>query len=83
VAIIDFLNNYLQSVINKFKEVVNMLTEWLEKNLEEPFFRAEMVKAQTDIVQDADLNLGTVKAMAFFGTVYMVFCVFWYAKYIV
>ncbi|KJS02103.1 MAG: hypothetical protein VR68_03490 [Peptococcaceae bacterium BRH_c4a] len=59
-----------------------MLTEWVEKNLEGPFFCAEMVKARINIAQGADLNLGTVKAMASFGAVYMVLCVFWYAEYI-
>ncbi|MFZ5647507.1 MAG: hypothetical protein ACOY30_07810 [Bacillota bacterium] len=59
-----------------------MLKEWLERNLQEPFFRAEMVKAGINVVERADQNLGTIKAMAFCGAIYMAFCVFWYAKYI-
>ncbi|MFZ5651709.1 MAG: hypothetical protein ACOY4I_12750 [Bacillota bacterium] len=59
-----------------------MLKEWLERNLQDPFFRAEMVKAGINVAEGADKNLGTVSAMAFFGAIYMAFCVFWYAKYI-
>lgn len=59
-----------------------MLKEWLERNLQYPFFRAEMVKAEINVAEGADQNLRTVSAMAFFGTIYMAFCVFWYAKYI-
>ena len=59
-----------------------MLGEWLEKNLQDPFFRAEMVKAQVNVVEGAERNLAGIKAMAVFGTVYMTFCVYWFAKYI-
>lgn len=60
-----------------------MLKEWLEKNLQEPFFLAEMVKAQTGLVRYEKAGLETVKALAIFGTVYMTFCAYWFAKYIV
>lgn len=60
-----------------------MLGEWLEKNLQDPFFRAEMVKAQVNVVEGAERNLAAIKAMAVFGAVYMTFCVYWFAKYIV
>lgn len=59
-----------------------MLKEWLERNLQDPFFRAEMVKTGINVAEGADQNLRTVSAMAFFGAIYMVFCVFWYAKHI-
>lgn len=57
-----------------------MLKEWMERNLQEPFLRAELLKAEAYASQGGQ-NLGTVKALAFFGVVYMAFCVFWYAKY--
>ena len=59
-----------------------MLNEWVERNLQDPFFRAEMVKAEINLVKDADSNLGTVKAMAVFGSAYMAFCVYSYIRYI-
>lgn len=60
-----------------------MLKEWLEKNFQEPFFVAEMAKAQASLVRYEDADLGTVKALAVFGTVYMAFCAYWFARYIV
>lgn len=59
-----------------------MLREWMEKNLQEPFFKAEMVKTRINVAEGAEENLGTVKAMAVFGTLYMSFCAYGYAKYI-
>lgn len=60
-----------------------MLKEWLEKNLQEPFFLAEMARAEASLAQDGEAGLGTVKAVAVFGAVYMTFCLYWFAKYIV
>lgn len=57
-----------------------MLGEWLENNLQDPFFRAEMVKVQVNVVEGAERNLASIKAMAVFGTVYMTFCAYWFAK---
>ncbi|MFZ5642982.1 MAG: hypothetical protein ACOY46_05285 [Bacillota bacterium] len=59
-----------------------MLKEWVERNLQDPFFRAEMVKAEINVVKDADSNLGTVKSMAVLGSAYMAFCAYSYLKYV-
>lgn len=59
-----------------------MLKDWLEKNLQEPFFMAEMAKARANLAPDAELSLAPIKAMAVFGTVYMAFCAYWFVKYI-
>ncbi|MHB8155861.1 MAG: hypothetical protein ACYDEQ_00450 [Desulfocucumaceae bacterium] len=59
-----------------------MFREWVEKNLQEPFFQAEMHKAQINLTEDADKNLGTIKALAVYGATYVAFCIYCYAKYI-
>lgn len=59
-----------------------MLGEFLEKNLQEPFFMAEMHKVQMSAARETDENLVTIKALAVFGAVYMSFCVYWFGQYI-
>lgn len=60
-----------------------MLKEWIEKNLQRPFYQAEILKAQINIAESGEGNLCTVKVMAVYGAVYMSFCVYWFFKYIV
>ncbi|MFZ5634342.1 MAG: hypothetical protein ACOY40_16015 [Bacillota bacterium] len=60
-----------------------MIRKFLEKNLQEPFFLAEMYKAQVSVAGGAESNLGTIKAMELFGAVYMTFCMYWFARYII
>jgi len=59
-----------------------MFREWLEKNLQEPFFQAEMVKTSISVAEGAGENLSVIKAMALFGTVYMTFCAYWMVRYL-
>ncbi|MFZ5596049.1 MAG: hypothetical protein ACOY31_03455 [Bacillota bacterium] len=56
--------------------------KWMEKYLQEPFYVAELVKAGINTEEGADRNLGTIKAMAVFGTIYMALCVFWSFQYL-
>jgi hypothetical protein len=60
-----------------------MLREWLEKNLQEPFLRAEMVKTEINATPGAEANLGTIKALGIFGALYMMVCAYWFARYII
>ncbi|MCL6477713.1 MAG: hypothetical protein K6T65_04790 [Peptococcaceae bacterium] len=58
-----------------------MLKKFFEKNLQEPFFLAEIYKAQISVAEGAGGSLGTVKAISVFAAVYMAFCAYWYTIY--
>ncbi len=59
-----------------------MLREWMEKNLQDPFFQAEMYKAEIN-VEEGSRDFGTIGTLTVFGMVYVAFCIYSYAKYIV
>lgn len=59
-----------------------MLREWTERNLQDPFFQAEMYKAQINLEEGSSRDFGTIGTLAAFGTAYVAFCVYSYAKYI-
>lgn len=60
-----------------------MLYEWMNKHLQEPFFIVEMAKTEINVAEGAEANLGAVKVMAVFGSVYMAICAYWFDKYII
>ncbi|HBV97331.1 MAG: hypothetical protein JL50_08855 [Peptococcaceae bacterium BICA1-7] len=58
-----------------------MLREWIERNLQDPFFQAEMYKAGIN-VEEGTRDFGTIGILTVFGTAYAAFCVYSYVKYI-
>lgn len=59
-----------------------MFNEWVEKNLQDPFYRAEIHRAGINLETRDSRDFGTIKTLAVFGTAYTVFCVYCYAKYL-
>jgi hypothetical protein len=61
----------------------NKLAQWLVKYLEEPLFRAEMVKTRINIAGKTGGSLWAIWAIAVYGVVFMVFCLLWFILYII
>jgi hypothetical protein len=59
-----------------------MLKDWMERNLQEPFYQAEIYKAGINLEDGANKDFGTIKTLAVFGTAYIAFCAYSYAKYV-